>query len=100
MNWPKSRYTALLEQQVAELKTELAERKQTTLGLYADIAELRLQLAARPPVVENKTMTASDKKEHPLPKSVNWLRARGSLEGTDMRIEEQTDKEKSANGSR
>lgn len=100
--WPKSRYTASLEQQVTELKAE----KQR---LEAEIAQLR---TSNQELTQNYTdyihanagrLTAGgDKpKDIPLPKVGNWLRTRSTLETPNQIVREvEPEQEKTANGSR
>ena len=97
MNWPRSRYTRSLEEQIAELKAELGEKRKTVLDLYGTIADLRLQLAVRPMALTETPATrqplsgqsVNDKKS-PVSFSGNWSRARQTLEGTDAEIEERS----------
>jgi hypothetical protein len=96
MKFFTSRYTAALEEQVRDLKADLAERKQTILALYSEIAELRLQATGT-----TLTSAVENQPEKPEPpRAVNWLRARLALESPDQIVREAPEKEKTANGTR
>lgn len=123
--WPKSRYTASLEQQVNELKEQaaalresLAESRVNAAALSQEVKhaneraiELKEDLAFERDQVRQLTVKLvevsakavspykDDKKELPLPMVVNWLRARTELESPDI-VTEAEPKEKTANGSR
>lgn len=98
MSWFKSRYTASMEQQIADLKlenTRLREQNDEMTGLILNrlIPGEVVSVGIKPKAV------LIDKKE--LPRAGNWLKTRAALESQDQIITEyEPDKEKSANGSR
>jgi hypothetical protein len=92
--WPKSRYTASLEDQVRDLKAEVLRLQQQNNELAQYILNQRSAAAVDPP------RASKDKKELPLPTVVNWLRARSELETPNSIVTEAEPKEKSANGTR
>lgn len=101
MSWFTSRYTASLEQQVAELRGDKA-RLQIQLDALLEIQRDPAAYFAMGLKQEaEKQQTKVEKKETPRPQLGNWLKTRATLESQDQIVREyEPDKEKSANGSR
>jgi len=96
MKFFTSRYTASLEQQVAELKAEIVELKAENHALSA----LLIERQAESPKLKVAAKDKPEEKKAPMG-AVNWLRARSALETQDQVVREaEPDKEKTSNGTR
>ena len=91
MNWPRSRYTRSLEEQIADLRREkielaaqVAETNKALSKLIMENAKLQAEAAIRAaapaPAISVKP------REHV--QHVNWLQGKAALEGTTGQISE------------